>query len=89
MCTSLDLVADVHKTCPVAVIHTHVKMLVLLEQLRLKDAEFKAQYLDLFPPDVPDICELPEDILMNIKLKEELKPMVADTYSCPRKYRDG
>lgn len=75
--------------CPVAAVQTQVETLVSVEQLRLKDAKFKAKYLDLFPPDVPDVCELPDDVLMNIKLKEELKPMVARAYSCPRKYRDG
>ena len=57
--------------------------------MRLKDAEFKARYLDLFPPDVPDVAELPDDVLMNVKLRDELKPMVAKAYSCPRKYREG
>jgi len=28
-------------------------------------------------------------ILMNMKLRDELKLMVARAYSCPRKYREG
>jgi hypothetical protein len=42
------------------------------EVLKRKDALFKEQFLDLFPPDVPDVAELPDDILMNIKLKDEI-----------------
>ena len=45
--------------------------------------------MDLFPPDIPDVAELPEDILMNVKLRDELKPMVAQAYLCPCKYREG
>jgi len=54
-----------------------IEALVTKEQLRLKDAEFKAQYLDLFPLGIPDVMELPDNVLMNIKLKDDLKPMVA------------
>ena len=85
----LNTSAEAHKSCPVGVVRTRIESLVTQEQLRLKDAEFKAQYLDLFPPDVPNVTELLDDVLMNIKLKDELKPMVARAYSCPRKYREG
>ena len=43
----------------------------------------------MFPADIPDVCHLPEDVLMNIKLRDEIKPMVARAYSCPKKYREG
>jgi hypothetical protein len=56
--------------------------------LKQKDEKFKAQFKDLFPPDVPDFCDLLDDVLMNIKLRDKLKPMVACTYSCPQKYRE-
>jgi hypothetical protein len=75
--------------CPIGAVRTCIETLVTEEQLRLKDAKFKAQYLDLFPPDIPDVANLPDDVLMNVKLKDELKPMVARAYSCPRKYQEG
>jgi hypothetical protein len=80
---------DTPKPCLLAAIQTQIETLVIEEQLRLKDAEFKAQYLDLFPPDVPDVVDLLDHILMSIKLKDDLKPMVVCAYSCPRKYREG
>jgi Reverse transcriptase (RNA-dependent DNA polymerase)/Aspartyl protease len=87
-CQTLDKAAEMHAPCPIAAVRDRIESLVT-QQLRLKDAEFKARYLDLFPPDVPDVAELPDDVLMNIKLRDELKPMVARAYSCPRKYREG
>jgi len=76
--------------CPIASIHTRIEHLVSEEELKSKDAAFKMQYLDLFPPDVPDVVDLPSDVLMNIKLKDELKPMVARAYSCPgRRHPSG
>jgi hypothetical protein len=81
--TSLDKSAQEHIACPIVAIRNRVEGLVSQEQLRLKDAKFKDCYLDLFPLDVPD------DVLMNIKLRDELKPMVARVYSCLRKYREG
>ena len=59
------------------------------EVLHLKNGQFKIHFCELFPPDVPDVCDLPEDILMNVKLKDMIKPMVAHAYSCPKKYREG
>ena len=85
-CQTLNKAAEMHTPCPITVVRDRIESSVTQEQLRLKDAEFKACYLDLFPPDVPDVAELPDDILMNIKLRDELKPMVAKAYSCPRKY---
>src|SRR5882762_4668553 len=87
--TCKDLNNNAPKLCPLGVVHTRIEALVTGEQLRLKDAEFKAQYLDLFPPDVPDVVDLPNDVLMSVKLRDDLKPMVAQAYSCPRKYREG
>ena len=78
-----------HEACPIGVVCTCIESLVTQEQLRLKDAKFKEHYLNLFPPDIPDVAELPDNILMNIKLCDELKPMVARAYSCPQKYREG
>ena len=86
---SLDEEAHNCIPCPIAAIQDHVQSLVTEEQLRLKDAKFKDHYLDLFPPDIPDVAKLPEDILMSIKLRDKLKPMVAWAYLCPRKYREG
>ena len=87
--SSLNESAENRMPCPIAAIRNRVETLVSEEQLRLKDAEFKDRYLDLFPPDVPDVAELPDDVLMNVKLRDELKPMVARAYSCPHKYREG
>ena len=74
---------------PIAAIRAQIECLISEEVLRLKDKQFKLQFCKLFPPDVPDICDLPDDILMNVKLKDILKPMVAHAYSCPKKYQEG
>jgi Reverse transcriptase (RNA-dependent DNA polymerase) len=71
------------------VVRTRIETLVTDEVLKRKSELFKQQFLDLFPPDIPDVCELPDEVLMNIKLHDELKPMVARAYSCPKKYREG
>jgi hypothetical protein len=65
---SLNENAQDHVPCPIAAIRNCVEALVTKEQLRLKDVEFKDHYLDLFPLDVPDVAELLDDILMNVKL---------------------
>jgi hypothetical protein len=59
---ALDKRACVHEACPIAAVRTRIKLLVTQEQLRLKDAEFKERYLDLFPPDIPDVSKLPDDV---------------------------
>jgi hypothetical protein len=78
--SSLNKSALVHDPCPIVAIQNHIEALVTEEQLRLKDAKFKDRYLDLFPPNVLDVTELPDDVLMNMKLRDELKPMVARAY---------
>jgi hypothetical protein len=70
-------------------IQTRMECIITDEVLKRKDAQFKEQFLDFFPPDIPDVCDLPEDVLMNIKLKDEIKPMVARAYSCSKKYQEG
>jgi len=54
-----------------------------------KSEELKQEFIDIFPPDIPDTCELPLDILMKIKLRDDVTPMVACAYSCPKKYHAG
>jgi hypothetical protein len=61
-----------------------MECIVTDEVLKRKDAQFKERFLDLFPPDIPDVCDLPEDVLMNIKLKDEIKPMVRELTLAPR-----
>ena len=65
-----DLNNKTPKPCPLRAIHTHLEALVTKDQLRLKDAKFKAQYLDLFPPEIPDITKLPDNVLMSVKLEQ-------------------
>jgi hypothetical protein len=89
MRSNLDSDASQHGTCPIAAIHTHVEHLVSAQVLKRRDDQFKQRFLDLFPPDVPDVCDLPNNMLMSIKLHDELKPMVAKAYLCPKKYREG
>ena len=85
----LDLGTDKHRPCPIAAIRAWMEHLMSEEVLRLKDDQFKTRFCELFPPDVPDVCDLLDDILMNIKLKDMIKPMVARAYSCPKKYCEG
>ena len=75
--------------CPIAAVQTHIEHLITDEVMWRKDAQFKECFLNLFPPNVPDIVDLPKDILMNMKLWDELKPMVEHAYSCPKKYQEG
>jgi hypothetical protein len=88
-CEQLNKTAKDLNPCPVASIRTCMERIVTDEVLKRKDAQFKERFLDLFPPDIPDACDLPEDVLMNIKLKDEIKPMVAQAHSCPKKYQEG
>lgn len=88
-CTKLDESAASQPPCPIAAVRTQIETLVTDEVLKRKSELFKQQFLNLFPPDIPDVCELPDEVLMNIKLRDELKPMVACAYSCPKKYREG
>jgi len=48
-----------------------VEQLVTDEVLHQKDALFKEQFFELFPPNVPDVAELPEDVLINIKQRQD------------------
>jgi hypothetical protein len=70
--TALDANAQ-GSPCPIASIHTRIEHLISEEELKSKDAVFKMQYLDLFLPDIPEVVDLPSDVLVNIKLKDELK----------------
>jgi len=88
-CAALDKAAQSHLPCPLAVVRGRIETLVSGEVLNRKDALFKERFVELFPPDVPDVCNLPNEVLMSIKLRDELKPMVARAYSCPRKYWDA
>jgi hypothetical protein len=63
--------------------------LISEEVLCQKDKQFKIRFCELFSLDVPDICNLPHDVLMNIKLKNVIKPMVTRAYSCLKKYCEG
>jgi len=58
-----------------------------LVKLQKKGELIKQDYIDVFPPDIPDTAELPDDVLMKIKLRNDVTPMVARAYSCPKKYR--
>jgi len=63
--------------------------LVTEKVLHHKDEQFKGHFAELFSPDVPNIKDLSMDALMNIRLKDEIKPMVAHAYSCSKKYCKG
>ena len=52
-------------------VQTYVEQLVTDEVLHQKDALFKEQFLELFPPNVPDVAELPKDVLINIKQRQD------------------
>ena len=75
--------------CPVAAIRSRIEQTVTDDTLRKKGEELKHEYSDIFPPDIPDTAELPDEVLMRIKLRDEITPMVARAYSCPKKYRAG
>ena len=83
---NLDENTDKLRQCLIAVIRTRMEHLVSEEVLHWKDEQFKICFCELFPLDVPNVCNLPDDVLMNIKLKDVIKPMVARAYSCLKKY---
>jgi len=87
--TKLDKSAASRLPCPIAVVRSRSKQLVSDNSLKQKGEELKHKYLDIFPPDIPDTKELPSKVLMRIKLRNNVKPMVARAYSCPKRYRDG
>ena len=57
--TSLDDPATAHLPSPIRAIGIHVENLVSEEVLKRKDELFKNRFFDLFPPDVPNVCDLP------------------------------
>ena len=63
-----------------------MESLITAEVLKRKDELFKEKFKDLFPLDIPDICDLPDDVLMNVKFRDELKHMVGHAYLCLQKY---
>jgi hypothetical protein len=85
----LDASAAVHNVHPVAAVHSRIENLLTQEKLKLLDTKYKSSYADLFPSDIPHVSELPQDVLMLIKLRDIQKPMVAQAYSCPQKYRES
>jgi len=49
------------QTSPVATIRKMSQTTGVMEQLRLKDAEFKVPLLGSVSPDIPDTCDLPDE----------------------------
>jgi RNase H-like domain found in reverse transcriptase/Reverse transcriptase (RNA-dependent DNA polymerase)/Integrase zinc binding domain len=86
---SLDNSAASAVPCPIAAVRSRIEQIVTDDILAKKGEEFKQRYIDIFPPDIPNTAELPEDVLMKIKLCDDITPMVARAYSCPKKYRAG
>lgn len=84
----LDACATSVNVHPLATIHSRIEHLIACERLELLDAKYKSSYSDLFPADIPHVSELPQDVLMTIKLCNTQKPIVAHTYSCPHKYHE-
>jgi hypothetical protein len=55
----------------------------------LQGGTIQRKLFQTFPPDVPNIKDLSMDVLMNIRLKDEIKPMAAHAYLCQKKYCEG
>jgi hypothetical protein len=87
--SKLDDCATLAIPCPIAAVRTCIEQIVSDEILIVKGECLKQDYIDIFPPDIPDTCELPDDVLMRIKLHNNITPMVARAYSCPKKYHTG
>ena len=86
----LDIIASDLLLCPVAMICSCIEHLITEEVLWLKDEQFKECFCKLFLLDVPDVIDLPDKVLMSVKLKDDLKPMVAShTLSLKNIRRDG
>lgn len=85
----LDSAAESIVPSPIVVVRSWIEQLVSEEVLRQKGEDMINEYRDIFPSDIPDTDKLPDDVLMKIKLRNNVKPMVARAYSCPKKYRDG
>jgi len=71
---------------PIAAVRTQIEGLVERERLLKLNAKYKNKFSDMFPSDIPHVSELPQDILMTIKLHDTQKLMVARAYSCLQKY---
>lgn len=85
----LDKEAIICEIHPVATIRSHIEHLVSQQRLDNLDLEYKVSYSDLFPSDIPHVSNLPQDVLMSIKLHDTQKPMVAHVYSCPQRYHEA
>jgi hypothetical protein len=72
--------------CPVAAILSRIEKITTDDALQMKGEDLKREYIDIFPPDIPDTAELPDKVFMKIKLRNEIILMVAHVYSCPKKY---
>ena len=53
------------------------------------DKKFKHCFADCFPNDIPHTKDLPQDMYHNIELEPGTPVSVAQSYSCPQKYRPG
>lgn len=75
--------------CVITAVQTQITELASLAKLQHLDKFFKAKFKDLFPKDIPHVCDLPTNVYHHIELRLGAPVSVASTYGCPIKCRAG
>ena len=53
----------------VGLIKTHIEQLAAMSRLAKLDKKYKEKYANLFPTDIPHVCNLPTDMYHHIDVK--------------------
>jgi hypothetical protein len=80
MASKLDHSIMLAVPCPVAAVQSCIEQILTDNTLQKMGEDLKHEYIDIFPPDIPDTAELPDDVLMKIKLRDKMTLMVAHCY---------
>ncbi|TFK78299.1 hypothetical protein K466DRAFT_452471, partial [Polyporus arcularius HHB13444] len=76
-------------TCAATLVRDRVEQLAFQETLVREDTAMKAEFVDLFPEDIPHINHLPSDVYHRFVLKDPDMVIARRQYDCPKKYREA
>ncbi|KAI0730537.1 hypothetical protein C8Q76DRAFT_832673, partial [Earliella scabrosa] len=70
-------------------IRDRVESLAFQASLDSENATMKAEFIDMFPDDIPHIDELPTSVYHRFVLKNANMVIARRQYDCPKKYREA
>lgn len=73
----------------VAAVREWIEVLAATKNYELWDTQAKERFKDRFPAQLSNVSMLPDTVHHNIKLKDANKVMAAQSYACPKKYREA